>query len=75
MSYVIASMFFLRFWFLTRDSLFLAFAVAFVLLSVNQILVAVYGVESDTQVRVYLLRLVGFLVIIFGIVRKNISAR
>jgi hypothetical protein len=70
---VVAGAFFLRFWSRTRDRLFLAFAAAFALLAVNQILVGIYGSTAEGQAPFYLLRLAAFSLIIFAIVRKNMN--
>ena len=74
MGYVIAGLFFLRFWSRTRDSLFIAFACAFWLLAVNQALVALAGVPREEQSWIYLLRLGAFTLIIAAIVRKNLRS-
>ena len=74
MGYVIAGLFFLRFWSRTRDSLFVAFACAFWLLAVNQALVALAGVPREEQSWIYLLRLGAFTLIIAAIVRKNLRS-
>ena len=69
--YVVASLFFVRFWRRTKDALFLSFAVAFGLMAVEK--VAVEGLRShdETAPYLYLLRLLSFLAIISAIVRKN----
>lgn len=73
--YVIAGLFFLRFWRRTRDSLFVNFACAFWLLALNQGLVTLGGWVREEQTWIYLLRLLAFLLIIVAIVRKNIGGR
>jgi hypothetical protein len=73
MAYVIASIFFLRFWVKARDGLFLTFAAAFFLLAINQGLIGIYGSNTETRAAFYSLRLVGFLLIIMAIVRKNLA--
>jgi hypothetical protein len=65
-------LFFLRFWRRTRDSLFLAFAVAFALLAANQAVPILFGVPSENQGYVYLLRLAAFVLIIAAVARKNV---
>jgi hypothetical protein len=74
MGYVIAGLFFLRFWSRTRDGLFFAFACAFWLLALNQALVALAGVPREEQSWIYLLRLAAFTLIIAAIVRKNLKS-
>lgn len=73
MGYLVAGLFFLRFWARTRDSLFVTFAFAFWLLALNQLLVALSGTPREEQSWIYLLRLVAFVLIIVAVVRKNLS--
>ena len=75
MAFVIAALFFLRFWRRTRDLLFLAFSVAFLLLAANQGLVALSEIPREDQGWFYLLRLAGFSLLIVAIVAKNMGAR
>lgn len=75
MGHLIASLFFLRFWARTADRLFLAFAVAFALMSLNQGVVIILNVPREEQSAFYLLRLAAFLIIIAAIVAKNLSSR
>jgi hypothetical protein len=75
MAYTIAALFFLRFWMRARDTLFLSFAAAFGLLAANQALVGLYGDVVETEATFYSLRLIGFVLIIIAIVRKNLSRR
>jgi hypothetical protein len=73
--YVIAGLFFLRFWTRTRDGLFGAFACAFWLLALNQALVSLAGIPREEHSWIYLLRLAAFTLIIIAIVRKNLRTR
>ncbi len=75
MGFLVASVFFLRFWVRTRDGLFAAFAVAFCLLAANQALVALLDVPREELSRIYLLRVLAFGVIIGGILWKNARSR
>ena len=71
MAYLVVAGFFLRFWRQTRDRLFISFAVAFMLLAVQRVmLVAEFDLLED-QAAAYGLRLLAFLVIVFAIVMKN----
>ena len=72
MAYVIAALFFLRFWRRAQDSLFLSFSAAFTLLALNQALTGLYGGTAEENLPFYSLRLLGF-VIIIAIVRKNVA--
>ncbi len=74
LGFVIAALFFLRFWARTRDGLFLAFAVAFFLLGINQALVSLTDMPIEERSPLYSLRLAAFSLIIFSIWRKNREA-
>ncbi len=74
MGYLVAGLFFLRFWARTREGLFVIFACAFWLLALNQALVAVAGVPREEHSWIYLLRLAAFTLIIVGIVAKNLRS-
>jgi len=69
--FVIAGLFFLRFWKRTRDGLFMAFAIAFWLLGLNQALLALTDIPVEERSPLYLLRLVAFGLIIVSIWMKN----
>lgn len=75
LAYLIATVFFLRFWRRTHDRLFLAFAIAFGLFSLNQCLVFLLEVYSEPYSLLYALRVLGFLVILAAIVDKNLLSR
>lgn len=74
-SYFIAGVHFLRFWKKTGDRLFIHFAVAFWLLTLNQIATSIPVVVDETGGYEYLLRVFGFIVIIVAIVDKNLAGR
>jgi hypothetical protein len=71
--YTAAAVFFLRFWRTTRDRLFLAFCAAFMLLALNQVLAAVLEYGDERTPFVYSLRVLGFLLILWAIVDKNLA--
>lgn len=71
MGYAVAALFFLKFWRRTRDRLFLAFAVAFLLMAMTPLLTIVMQVPREEQSPFYLLRLLAFLVIILAVVAKS----
>jgi hypothetical protein len=75
MGYVIAGLFFLRFWRRTRDPLFLSFCAAFWLFALNHALVALSGLPREEASSFYLLRLLGFGLIIAAILVKNAAPR
>ena len=68
---LVAAGFFLRFWRQTRDRLFLAFAVAFVLFALNQGLASWLTVVVEPASLIYVLRVLGFIIILGAIVDKN----
>lgn len=75
MGYLIAGLFFLKFWRETRDRLFLAFAGAFVLLVVQRVWLALSAADPDAALPLYGLRLLAFVVIAAAILDKNRSGR
>ena len=75
MGFAIAGLFFLKFWKKTRDSLFLAFTLAFWLLGLTQGLLAFSDVPVEERSWLYLLRLTAFVLILLAIWRKNVRAR
>jgi hypothetical protein len=70
--YLIAALFFLKFWRRTRDGLFAAFAAAFALMAANQAVPVLFGIPDEALGGVYLLRLAAFLLIILAVLRKNL---
>lgn len=72
-AYLVCTVFFLRFWMRAREGLFLAFAFAFLLLSLQQFLIVFLGLTEEDRGWVYVLRLVAFSAIIIAIVRKNVA--
>lgn len=73
LAYFLAGVFFLRFWKKTRDRLFLHFAFAFWLFMLNQIVSSLLGADDERSGYAYILRVLGFTLIIFAIVDKNTS--
>ena len=71
LGFVVASVFFLRFWRRTGDRLFIAFAVAFALLALNQGLAQWLGQADERVMYTYLLRVLAFVIILLAIVDKN----
>ena len=72
LGFLVAAVFFLKFWRRTRDPLFMPFAAAFSLLAVNQAVPLVFDIPREDQAPVYLLRLAAFALIIWAILRKNL---
>jgi hypothetical protein len=71
MGFLVAGLFFLRFWKRTSDGLFAAFALAFWLLGLTQALLAFSSVPLEERSWLYLLRLAAFVLILLAIWRKN----
>ena len=74
-AYFIAGIHFARFWRRTRDRLFLHFAIAFLLFGLNQLVTSVPVVSNETDGYEYLLRVLGFIVILAAIADKNLGDR
>lgn len=71
MGFGVAGLFFLRYWARTRERLFLAFAVAFWLLALNQGLLVMMPTVLEERSWLYLLRVAAFGLIIAAVVAKN----
>ena len=71
MGFIVAGLFFLRFWRRTGDTLFVAFASAFWLLGLGQALLSFTDIPVEERSWLYLLRLAAFLLILVSIWRKN----
>jgi hypothetical protein len=71
MACAVATVFFIRFWRKTRDRLFAVFALAFALLGLNWLTLAVTDPNAEFRPVLYLLRLLAFVAIILGILDKN----
>ncbi len=75
LGFAVCSLFFLRFWRRTREELFLAFSVAFLLLGLGQTILSLANIPTEESGFVYLLRLAAFLLILLAIYRKNRRSR
>jgi hypothetical protein len=71
MGYVVASLLFYRFGIKTQDRLFHIFALAFGLLGIQRLLVAIDTRAAEDQVPFYLLRLTAYVVILWALYDKN----
>ena len=69
--YLMAGLFFLRFWTTSRDRLFGMFAAAFGILAVQRLALSLTNHTMEDQTVFYLLRLTAFVLIIIAIVDKN----
>ena len=66
-----AGIFFLKFWRRTRDSLFLAFAAAFIIEGLNRVAFLFVERPNEGRPEIYVVRLLAFLLILAAIVWKN----
>ena len=74
MAYLVAGLFFLRFWRDTRDRLFAIFATAFWLLAVQRAVLTLLAHQGqEGAVWIYALRVLAFLLILFAVIDKNRS--
>ncbi len=69
--FLVAGLFFLRFWYASRDRLFALFAAAFWMLAVQRLAIALTHAVVENQALFYILRLLAFIIIIFAIIDKN----
>jgi len=72
MLFILAGLFFFRFWRDTRDRLFLLFAMSFWLQAVTRVALTMVGGQEE-RAYLYLVRLVAFGLIIAAIAMKNFS--
>jgi uncharacterized membrane protein HdeD (DUF308 family) len=68
---LIAGIFFFRYWRDTRDSLFLAFALAFTIEAVNRTAMLLVASPNEGRLSIYLVRFIAFFIIVTGVVMKN----
>lgn len=73
---LIAGLLFARGYKHTRDRFFKLFSAAFVLLSIERLLMVGSAVGNlETQARIYVVRCIAFLIIIYAVIDKNKSGR
>ena len=73
LAYVVAAIYFFQFWRRSAEPLFVAFAIAFALLALNQLTTFVLGSTDERGNYAYVLRVLAFVLILIGIVAKNVS--
>lgn len=66
-----SALFFWRYWQLSRDRLFVGFAIAFLFLALNWALLAIIRPGDETRHWFYAIRLAAFVTIIWSVVDKN----
>jgi hypothetical protein len=67
----LVGLFFLRYWSLSRDRLFIFFALAFWILALHWLMIAVVDVSTEIRPYFYIPRLLAFLLILIAIIDKN----
>lgn len=75
LGFALIALFFLRFWRDAREPLFLHFAIAFVLLAIGQAILTLADIPVEERSWVYLIRLAAFVLILVGVIRKNLAGR
>jgi len=71
--YLVAGLFFFRFWRRTKDTLFINFSIAFLLFASGQLGSIWFEGRHDDSAWIFLLRLTGFVLLLVAIVRKNFA--
>ncbi|KQZ01062.1 hypothetical protein ASD45_09450 [Pseudolabrys sp. Root1462] len=71
--YLIAALFFFRFWKRTGDSLFATFGLSFMLFAISQSLSVSFDFLHDDKTVVFILRFFGFGLLLLAIARKNLG--
>lgn len=71
--FLVAALFFFKFWRRTRDSLFAIFGISFTLFALSQMASLLFEAPHDDKTWIYLLRLAGFILLLAAIVRKNMG--
>ena len=72
---LVATLFFFRFWKRTGDILFLVFGISFVLFGASQTAILFTDTLREDRIWIYTLRLIGFVLILGGIIWKNVGKR
>ncbi len=71
MACFVSGIFFFKFWKKTRDRLFVMFACAFWILSLERLVLGYIGTHHEMGTTIYLIRLTAFVLILIAIVQKN----
>jgi hypothetical protein len=72
---LVASLFFLRFYTKSRDRLFLFFSGAFAAFALNSIVLRALSISAEDDTALYVIRLIGFGLILVAIIDKNRKRR
>lgn len=73
--FLVAALFFVRFWRRTQDLLFAAFGIAFLLFAASQASSLMFAAPQDDTTWTYVLRLAGFVLLLIAIAGKNFSRK
>jgi hypothetical protein len=71
--FLVAAAFFFRFWQRTGDMLFAVLGVSFVFFALSQAASLSVDAPQDDRTAIFLLRLLGFVVLLAGILAKNLK--
>lgn len=74
-TFLASSYIFAKFWKETRDRLLGSFSISFLLIAIERILLFSTHATDDGRSYLYVIRLVAFLLILYGIVQTNLSRR
>jgi len=75
MGFAVAGLFFLRFWYETRDRLFVFFSTSFFILAASRAAMGSINLRDSNGDYLYWVRLVAFSIILIAIVDKNMFRR
>jgi hypothetical protein len=67
----VAGLFFFRFWKITRDRLFSIFALAFWVMGLERLILAIMAPENEFRPYIYIFRLLAFTLLAVAILDKN----
>lgn len=70
--FLIAALFFFRFWVRSKDALFVFFGISFILFAISQAASPFLDSPHDDRTWIYLLRLAGFALLLVAIAGKNL---
>ena len=73
--FLVGALFFMRFWRSTGDRLFMLFGIAFAMLGLQQLLIAMQDVDSESYPLLFVIRLAAFALILIAIAEKNLRAK
>ena len=71
----VAMLFFVRYWRQSRERLFALFALAFGVMSLNWLALALLRTDDERRYQLFLVRLVAFVIILYAVWDKNRAGR